>query len=103
MVVPAETKGNGRGAQEAPAPSIVLIPIYDLFSEDATRIERDEEHINALAADFERRRQEKPGEHPVTTPLRVIKRGDKFLIVAGTNRFLGGRRAGLSNLPCIIL
>ena len=90
---------------EAPGqvPAVVLIAIYALLSEDGTRLGRDDDHLNALAADFKQRMREKPGEHPVTTPLRVIRRGDNYLIVAGNNRYLAGLRAGLRDMPCIVL
>ena len=87
----------------APVPAVVLIAIHVLLSEDRTRLEHDDDHLNALAADFKQRLQEKPGEHPVTTPLRVIGRGERYLIVAGNNRYLAALRAGLRHLPCIIL
>ncbi len=95
--------GPGTGEASAHAPAVVLIAIYLLVSEDGTRLERDDDHLNALAADFKQRMREKPGEHPVTTPLRVICRGDNYLIVAGSNRYLAGLRAGLRDLPCIVL
>ena len=88
---------------QPPLLAIVMILIHDLFIEDGTRLERDEEHLNALAADFEKRKIEKPNEHPVQTPLRVLQRADKYLVVAGNNRLLAARRAGLRDLPCIIL
>jgi ParB family chromosome partitioning protein len=88
---------------QPPLLAIVLIAIYDLFIEDGTRLSRDEEHINNLTADFEKRKIEKPNEHPVQNPLRVLQRTDKYLVVAGNNRLLAARRAGLRDLPCIIL
>lgn len=95
--------GPGTGEAPAQAPAVVLIAIYLLVSEDGTRLERDDDHLNALAADFKQRMREKPGEHPVTTPLRVIRRGENYLIVAGNNRYLAGLRAGLRDMPCIVL
>jgi ParB-like chromosome segregation protein Spo0J len=85
------------------APNVELLSIHDLFSQDATRLSRDEEHINALAADFRQRLRDHPDQHPVQTPLRVIRRGDKYLIVTGNNRYEAGLRAALQNMPCIIL
>jgi hypothetical protein len=80
-----------------------LLPTFDLILEDPTRLSRDEEHINALHADYEQRRKEYPGEHPVQTPLRVVRRLDKWLIIAGGYRYLAALRACLKHLPCIVL
>ncbi len=86
-----------------PALIVQLLSIYDLVSDDNTRLDRDEEHINALAADFRQRLKERPAEHPVQTPLRVVPRDGKYAIVAGTNRYEAGLRCGLRDLPCIVL
>lgn len=91
------------GAGVAPARYMPLIPIHDICSEDGTRLGRDEDHLNSLEADFVKRLREKPDEHPVQNPLRVVQRGDKFVIVAGNNRYLAALRAGLRDLPCIVL
>jgi ParB-like chromosome segregation protein Spo0J len=82
---------------------ILMIAVYNLISQDATRLEHDEEHINNLADDFRRRLKDKPGEHPVQTPLRVVRRGDKFLIVAGNHRYWASLRIPLHELPCSLL
>lgn len=86
-----------------PAPIVRLLAIYDLVSDDDTRLDRDEDHVNALAADFRARLKDKPDEHPVQTPLRVVPRGGKHSIVAGNNRYLAALRCGLRDLPCIVL
>src|SRR5439155_6213992 len=88
MPAPPEQRPRASPA-EAPAqvPTVVLIAIHVLLSEDRTRLETDDDHLNALAADFKQRLREKSGEHPVTTPLRVIRRGERYLIVAGNNRY----------------
>jgi ParB-like chromosome segregation protein Spo0J len=80
-----------------------MLPIHDLIVKDRTRIARDDEHINTIAVDFERRLKEHPGEHPVQTPLRVVRRGDKWLIIAGGYRYLAGLRCGLTTMPCLVL
>ena len=95
--------GPVTGEAPAQAPAVVLIAIHLLVSEDGTRLERNDAHLNGLAADFKQRMRDKPGEHPVTTPLRVIRRGEKYLIVAGNNRYFAGLRAGLRDMPCIAL
>lgn len=89
----------------APArpPAVILIPIHDLVSDDATRLERDEDHINALAADFRQRRKDHPDEHPVQTPLRIVYRAGRPVIVAGSYRYLAGLRAALPDMPCTVL
>lgn len=83
--------------------AIVMVAIHNLVSEDQSRLEHDEDHINALAADFQQRMRDNPGEHPVTNPLRVLRRGDTFVIVAGTHRYLAALRVGIRDLPCIVL
>ena len=81
-------------------PEVRMIPVTDLISEDATRLSRDEAYIQALADDFTRRLKERPDVHPVHTAVRVYARGGKFVILAGTNRWLAAPRAGLTTLPC---
>jgi ParB-like chromosome segregation protein Spo0J len=88
---------------KAGAPVTRLLPTFELILEDDTRLSRDEEHINALHADYEQRLKEYPGEHPVQTPLRVVRRLDKWLIIAGAYRYLAALRACLKDLPCIVL
>jgi ParB-like chromosome segregation protein Spo0J len=104
---PADASGTAAAVHEstnrAGVPVTRLLPIFDLILEDATRLSRDEEHINALQADYEQRLTEHPGEHPVQTPLRVVRRGDKWLIIAGAYRYLAGLRACLKHMPCIAL
>jgi len=91
--------------RSAPLPTmaIVMILIHDLIAADDSRLDRDDEHIAALAADFKLRLKEHPNEHPVKNPLRVLKRKENFLIVAGMHRFFAGRQVGLRDLPCIVL
>jgi len=83
--------------------AIVMILIHELVAADDSRLDRDDEHIAALAADFQLRLQATPNEHPVKTPLRVLKRKENFLIVAGMHRFFAGLQVGLRDLPCILL
>jgi hypothetical protein len=80
-----------------------LIPIHEFVSQDDTRIERDEDHINRLVGDFKNRMVEHPDQHPVQTFLRVVRKNGKYLIIAGNYRYLAGLRAGLRDLPCIII
>ena len=83
-------------------PVVVHIPMNDLVSRDTTRLKRDEAHINALADDFRQRRRDWPDEHPVKNPLRVLREGDAYVIIAGTNRWLAGLRVPLKDMPCIV-
>lgn len=85
------------------AKQIVMLAMSDLVVEDQTRLNRDEAHIASLEADYAERQKVHPGENPIQTPLRVIRRGSKYPIIAGTNRFLAGLRRGLTHAPCIIL
>lgn len=89
---------------ENSVPYPLLIPIHELVSADETRIERDEEHMARLAADFAQRLKENPAEHPVQTPLRVIRREGKYLILAGNYRYLAALRVpAIRELPCLVV
>jgi len=102
LSTPSPDDGDSR--QQAIVASIVqMVAITHLLLDDDTRLERDEAHIAEIAADFERRRKEFPAEHPVQTPLRVVKRGPKWLIIAGAYRYLASLRIGLEAIPCISL
>jgi hypothetical protein len=82
---------------------VTRISITALYSEDATRLSRNEAQICRLEEDFRRRMREHPGEHPVYTPLRVLKRSERFLIVAGNYRYFAALRIPLPDLPCQVL
>jgi len=40
--------------------------------------------------------------HGVITPLVVVKKGDKYIIVAGERRYRACLRAGILNIPCLV-
>ncbi|MCL2598435.1 MAG: ParB/RepB/Spo0J family partition protein [Firmicutes bacterium] len=40
--------------------------------------------------------------HGVITPLVVVKKDTRFMIVAGERRFRASQRAGLTKIPCIV-
>jgi len=86
-----------------PAPTVTLLRIRLLCSQDGTRLSRNEAHIAELERDFRQRLKDRPEAHPVHTPLRVIKRGDRYFIVAGNYRYAAGLRVPLDYMPCIIL
>ncbi|HEU5458580.1 MAG TPA: ParB/RepB/Spo0J family partition protein [Terracidiphilus sp.] len=95
--------GSWQPACDFSAIPITLIPITALYSEDTTRLSRNESQLRRLEEDFRRRLREYPGEHPVHTPLRVLKRGERFLIVAGNYRYFAALRIPLPDLPCQVL
>jgi ParB-like chromosome segregation protein Spo0J len=99
----ANPRPGSPGTTPLAVPAIVTILIHDLVSDDASRLDRDDDHISALVADFRQRQRDRPHEHPVQNPLRVLPRGDKFFIVTGNYRYLAALRVGLRDLPCIVL
>jgi ParB/RepB/Spo0J family partition protein len=84
-------------------PLVQLVLLHALTSDDPTRGVRSEERIQQLEEDFRRRQKENPDEHPVHTPARVVRRGDKFLLVTGNYRYFAALRIPLKDMPCIVL
>jgi ParB-like chromosome segregation protein Spo0J len=60
-------------------------------------------HVAEIHADLVQRQKDYPNEHPVQNPLRVFKRGGKFIVYAGGYRYLASLRALLTMMPCIVL
>ena len=100
---PAPRNGTPQPAPDFSAIPVTLLAITALFSEDGTRLSRNETHIRVLEDDFRRRMREHPDQHPVQTPLRVVQRKERYLIIAGNYRYLAGLRIPLRNLPCQVL
>ena len=40
--------------------------------------------------------------HGVITPIILVKKGDRYMIIAGERRWRAARRAGLKNIPAIV-
>ncbi len=61
---------------------------------DQPRLHFDEEKLNELSASIK--------EHGVLQPLLVVRRGERYLLVAGERRWRASRMAGLKQVPVII-
>lgn len=60
----------------------------------AVRSELDDESINELAADIKR--------NGLIQPIIVVKRNDRYEVIAGHRRTAASRRAGLVKIPAIV-
>lgn len=58
------------------------------------RVQFDEEKMNELCASIK--------EHGILQPLLVVRRGDRFVLVAGERRWRAARMAGLREVPALI-
>ncbi len=61
---------------------------------DQPRLHFDEEKLNELCASIK--------EHGVLQPLLVVRRGERYMLVAGERRWRASRMAGLKQVPVII-
>lgn len=61
---------------------------------DQPRLHFNEEKLNELSASIR--------EHGVLQPLLVVRKGDRYLLVAGERRWRASRMAGLKQVPVII-
>lgn len=61
---------------------------------DQPRMHFDEEKLNELCASIK--------EHGVLQPLLVVRRGERYLLVAGERRWRASRMAGLRQVPVIV-
>jgi ParB family chromosome partitioning protein len=61
---------------------------------DQPRLHFDEDKLNELSASIK--------EHGILQPLLVVKRDDRFLLVAGERRWRAARLAGLKQVPVIV-
>jgi ParB family chromosome partitioning protein len=61
---------------------------------DQPRVQFDEEKMNELCASIK--------EHGILQPLLVVRRGDRYILVAGERRWRAARMAGLREVPALI-
>ena len=61
---------------------------------DQPRRQFDEEKLNELSASIR--------EHGVLQPLLVVRRGDRYMLVAGERRWRASRMAGLRQVPALV-
>src|SRR5689334_10512023 len=90
-------------AKGSSATVVCMLLTSVLYVDDPTRQDRDEAHVAELLADYRRRRKDRPDENPIQTPLRVVRRGDRYKIIAGSYRWLAALRVPLAEVPCIVL
>ena len=74
---------------------IVYIPINKIKSNPYQPRKEPDEKVEEIAESIK--------EHGIINPIRVAKRGDDFVLVAGERRLLGAKKANLKKIPCILI